>query len=218
MADEATPTPAGSTTISEGSSCFFEEEFVLMGVIFLCDAKSLGKLRMTKKDLSAGLLTDPKTFKWISSLKGFPLQLLSSSQKSEVSLAERLRIAETLATLENSIHFAWGSATIRDSSYPALYDFACLLNDHPAIHASIEGHCGIEAPPMHAHHMTLSRARAVADVLELKGVDLERLSAIGHGFEQPLTLEVGPPGEKNRRVEIFLKIGDAEVPKQRSES
>ena len=103
MADEATPTPAGSTTISEGSSCFFEEEFVLMGVIFLCDAKSLGKLRMTKKDLSAGLLTDPKTFKWISSLKGFPLQLLSSSQKSEVSLAERLRIAETLATLENSI-------------------------------------------------------------------------------------------------------------------
>ena len=69
----------------------------------------------------------------------------------QVSLAERLHIAETLAKLETSIHFGWGSASIRRSSYPSIEAFALMLKRHPIIQASIEGHCGIEVTSKLAH-------------------------------------------------------------------
>ena len=171
---------------------------------------------MTSSELSTGLLSDPKTFKWIASLRKLPTNLLTSST-SNVSLAERLRIATTMSTLENNIHFDWGSASLRRDCQQSLRDFASLLNRHPHITAKIEGHCGIEVTPQNAQHMTNGRTDAVVRALISLGVDSNRLKGIGMGCDKPLTLEIGPPGEKNRRVEIFLTIDSVEIPDRRNE-
>ena len=75
------------------NDCFHE-------IIFLCNSTALGCLRMTSKELSQGLLADPKTFRWIASLRKLPQNLLSESKSTLFTLAERLRIAETMSKLE----------------------------------------------------------------------------------------------------------------------
>ena len=191
-------------------------------IIFLCDSTMLGSLRMTSKELSSGLLQDPKTFRWIASLRNLPEKLLTSAGEEgtqTVSLAERLRIAETMSKLENNIAFDWGSVNLRRDCFQPLREFGKLLTRHPAITAKIEGHCGIEAPPSRAEPMTVGRTEAVVRALVSLGVEADRLEAIGFGCDRPLTLQVGPSGEKNRRVEIYLTIGgDVEIPKRRDVS
>ena len=193
------------------NDCFHE-------IIFLCNSTALGCLRMTSKELSQGLLADPKTFRWIASLRKLPQNLLSESKSTLFTLAERLRIAETMSKLENNIHFDWGSADLRPDCHQPLRDFAALLIHHPHITAKIEGHCGIEAPPSSAQPMTQARTSMVVRALMTLGVPKSRLEAIGYGSDQPLTLAMGEPGEKNRRVEIFLTIGDVEIPPRRKKS
>ena len=187
-------------------------------IVFLCNATMMSHLRLTNKELSTGLLDDPKTFRWIASLRHLPQNLVSESTSTVVSLAERLRIAVVMSSLENQIHFDWASATLRRDCHSALHAFAELLVRHPHITAKIEGHCGIEATPSSALPMTVARTTSVVNALVAMGVDASRLTPIGFGCEKPLTLETGLAGEKNRRVEIFLTVADVEVPPRRKES
>ena len=87
-----------------------------------------------------------------------------------------------------------------------------MLLSHIKISCVVVGHCGIEAPVEYARAMTLGRCQEVSAFLELQGVAKTRIEAVGMGFDEAKTLEVGPLGEMNRRVDFFLKVGSVVVP------
>ena len=69
---------------------------------------------------------------------------------------------------------------------------------------SIEGHTDSDADD--AYNLTLSQQRteSVRDYLIAKGIDMNRLSAVGYGETQPIADNKNAAGKaKNRRVELI---------------
>ena len=170
-----------------------------MNIIFMSDATMLGHLRCCSKELATGLLSDPKIFRLIASLRKLPknVQTLlasesNSNNQSSISHAERLHIAEVMCGLENQIHFDWASADLRRESYPPLRRFAALLVSHPSITVQIEGHCGIEASSSSvAKGITRARACTVLRALLHFGVfPHHRIKAVGMGYDKAVTLVI----------------------------
>jgi outer membrane protein OmpA-like peptidoglycan-associated protein len=100
-------------------------------------------------------------------------------------------------------HFAWGSHVLRDDDYEALDNAVGLLLEHPHLRLEIEGHSDSTGP--HRHNMRLSRKRAEAVVRYLvsRGIERERLTAMGFGPDNPVDSNRTMKGRaSNRRSEI----------------
>jgi outer membrane protein OmpA-like peptidoglycan-associated protein len=179
-------------------------------------------------------LGSPATLKWIAELRGLQL--------SNVSCVEHLELAEAMATVTTCTYFGWASFEVDPAALPGLRRLAQMLARHPQLRLSIEGHCGLEAryhllDARQARDYTRRRAEAVAHALQHEaaavGLSLHgRLVTRAWGYSRPLVWAVAiPPDDNtdvpeevealaatNRRVEIFLRSGDFEVPRRRSRS
>lgn len=108
--------------------------------------------------------------------------------------------------ITQKIHYAFDSAQIRAISYPILDDVASLLRENSQImHVRIEGHT--DSVGSAAYNQSLSRRRAdsVVTYLVKKGVDRNRLSAVGYGESQPIADNRSAEGRAmNRRTEFTI--------------
>jgi outer membrane protein OmpA-like peptidoglycan-associated protein len=151
--------------------------------------------------------TTPGVLRWCAALRGV--------RAAGISTVEHLELAECMNSLSTSILFEYRSYRLEPSSVAPLERFAAFLRRHAAIRVSIEGHCGLEAPPSIAYTFTRQRAMAVREVLETNGVALSRLYVKGWGNERPLVWgwgdgtdgRAGPDGNANRRVELYVATG-----------
>ena len=218
-----TTTPLnGTTTPLNGTNFnpieFFYKDFIVLNVCFFSTASDLTQLSLVNKDIFSHILDDPHTFSYLFRLRNLPLVMhknpaLNHPQETiSITLPERLQIATLLQSLVNSIHFNWGSTELVPKSLQPLRELAKMLLSHIKISCVVVGHCGIEAPVEYARAMTLGRCQEVSAFLELQGVAKTRIEAVGMGFDEAKTLEVGPLGEMNRRVDFFLKVGSVVVP------
>jgi hypothetical protein len=98
-----------------------------------------------------------------------------------------------------------------------------MLRRHTGLSLSIEAHCGLEPDQDFARHFTQRRAMAVRQAMESvvrhDGAPGEldgRLVMRAWGNSRPLVIGYGEEGgAQNRRVEIYMKHGDFEVPRRR---
>jgi OmpA-OmpF porin, OOP family len=114
---------------------------------------------------------------------------------------------EKVNYVAHNILFATKSDSLTSNSYLALDDLVVLLNKHPELHLTVEGHTDNVGTA--EHNMTLSEKRAnrVKSYLVEKGIDESRLSAKGFGMDQPIATNDTPRGKaKNRRVELKLSV------------
>jgi len=91
------------------------------------------------------------------------------------------------------------------SSFAVLDEVATLLNQHPTLELSIEGHTSADGS--YATNIKLSQQRAdkVKTYLESKGISALRLKAKGFGPDQPLNDgKTAAQKAQNRRVELKL--------------
>lgn len=104
-----------------------------------------------------------------------------------------------------NILFATGSYKLLSSSNKGLNDVVKILQDNPDLKLSIDGHTDNTGTSAKNQTLSENRANAVKDYLVSKGIDAPRLTAAGHGQDEPIADNKTAAGrKKNRRVEMKL--------------
>jgi len=120
--------------------------------------------------------------------------------------------------LRGSVLFGSGEALIHKQSYPLLDELSAVLKSRPDLKlVTVEGHTDNRGG--HAFNQELSerRARAVVDYLMRKGIQPQRLSSRGYGYDRPIASNADALGRaKNRRVEFRIESRPATPPTPRS--
>ncbi len=105
------------------------------------------------------------------------------------------------------IQFDTGSAEIRPESTPTLQDVARMLENHPNLRLTIEGHT--DATGSESANQSLSQKRAVAVMQYLTSeheIAASRLTAVGKGESNPVASNDTAEGrQSNRRVELVRR-------------
>jgi outer membrane protein OmpA-like peptidoglycan-associated protein len=103
-----------------------------------------------------------------------------------------------------NMFFATDKTKILSSSEPALMELYSLLQDNPNIRIRIIGHTDDVGKDDYNQRLSQARAEAVVSYLVSKGIEKERLTAVGYGESEPK--------EVNKKVAEqyeFLEEGDS---------
>ena len=102
--------------------------------------------------------------------------------------------------------FNFAKANIKTQSSDLLDEIASIILAHPEIkRLQIEGHTDNIGGPEFNMKLSESRAISVRDSLIERGVEENRLSAVGFGEDVPLDKsETESSRERNRRVEFII--------------
>jgi OOP family OmpA-OmpF porin len=113
-------------------------------------------------------------------------------------------LGEKLLSLEG-VNFATNSATIMPESADILDHAVAVLNENPSVHVRVEGHTDSRGTAAYNKALSERRAQAVVDYLVAKGIDPDRLSAVGYGEGAPVAPNDTPENMyKNRRVDLVV--------------
>lgn len=109
------------------------------------------------------------------------------------------------------ILFAIDSDVIKPESTPTLEEIGRMLQDHPDMRLSIEGHTDSDGDDAHNQDLSERRAAAVGAFMTSEyGVDGSRLETVGFGESIPAADNTTPEGkQQNRRVEL-VNLGPGE--------
>ena len=115
-----------------------------------------------------------------------------------------------IITMANDILFDSGKAKLKKNAYPVLDKIAGVLNETvPDRDVGVEGHTDT-VPIKHSNwksnwELSAARATNVLHYLIGKGIQPQRLSAIGYGEYKPIDTNDTKAGRaRNRRVEIII--------------
>ncbi|MCF8380136.1 MAG: OmpA family protein [Bacteroidales bacterium] len=107
--------------------------------------------------------------------------------------------------VSNAIRFDVGKATLLPESMGAVNEIYSLLEEHPEVKFSIEGHTDSDGDFDLNQKLSEERAKTVMDQLISMGIEKNRLSFRGFGETTPIDANDTPEGKaSNRRVE-FVK-------------
>jgi len=104
------------------------------------------------------------------------------------------------------VHFATGRARIMPDSFSLLTQVAQVLKGHDEIKKiRVEGHTDSQGSDRYNQGLSKRRANSVKAYLVRKGVDSNRLDAVGYGEAKPIAPNSSAVGrEANRRVEFII--------------
>ena len=107
--------------------------------------------------------------------------------------------------VSNGIRFDTGKASLRPESMGVLNEIFGMMNKHPEINISIEGHTDSDGDDTLNQKLSEQRAETVMNRLVEMGIAKERLSFKGYGESKPVSPNDSPERKaENRRVE-FVK-------------
>ena len=175
----------------------------------LADGVEVGQLRTnaTSKDTDNDKIPD--------NLDGAPLQAETYNGYQdqdgvpEVTLAKRpsgVIMFENVIWLPDKIVWTGkNNNRIAPESRPMLDDISVMLNEYPALKVQIEDHVARGGDEAANKLLTQTHADAVRDYLIKKGIDKDRLAAIGSGSDYPVASNATPEGRgKNTRTEFVI--------------
>jgi outer membrane protein OmpA-like peptidoglycan-associated protein len=108
--------------------------------------------------------------------------------------------------VSNGIRFDVGKATLRPESMGVLNEIYNMLNDHPEVSVSIEGHTDSDGDDDSNLTLSEQRAATVVSTLISMGIDSKRLSSKGWGESKPMDTNDTPEGKANNRRVEFVKM------------
>jgi OmpA-OmpF porin, OOP family len=105
-----------------------------------------------------------------------------------------------------SVLFKSSSSQLTINSFDALDVLVHLLETHPSLHLTIEGHADSSGTSAMNIKLSKQRAEKVKAYLVKKGIDPARVSTVGYGNQHPLADNRSKEGKAmNRRVEFRLE-------------
>ncbi len=108
--------------------------------------------------------------------------------------------------VSNGIRFNSGKSTLRPESMGVLNEIYKMLDEHPDVKVSIEGHTDNVGDNDMNQKLSEERAEAVKKQLVSMGIKEDRLTSKGFGESKPVNTNDTPEGKaENRRVE-FVKM------------
>jgi outer membrane protein OmpA-like peptidoglycan-associated protein len=118
----------------------------------------------------------------------------------------KARVVADRIEILDKVYFDVGKATIRAESFALLDEVAGVLIQHPRLlKVSVDGHTDDQGSAKVNTRLSQLRADAVMAYLIGKGVEAERLVAVGFGPARPLDPARTPAArEQNRRVEFVI--------------
>lgn len=107
--------------------------------------------------------------------------------------------------VEQAASFEVDSAIIRDEFIPTLELGVVIATIYPQVTFVIEGHTDSDGDETYNQELSTRRAEAAADYLAGRGVDQDRLLAIGYGETVPIAPNDTDENKTlNRRIEVQL--------------
>jgi OmpA-OmpF porin, OOP family len=113
------------------------------------------------------------------------------------------RIVERLA--DDQISFAVAAATLAPDAEPLIDELAEILGECPDVAVEVAGHTDSDGSEAANRRLSQERAAAVRQALSARGVENDRLSAVGYGQAQPIAPNDTPENKaRNRRIELIV--------------
>jgi len=152
-------------------------------------------------------------------------EAVAAQSQTEQAKAESQRLAQELKNLQASqtsrgivltlddVLFDPGKAQLKSGAQRSIDQIAAFLNENPDRHIQIEGFTDSQGPSDYNLELSQSRADAVAAAIIQRGIDAQRVRALGYGEEFPVASnENSGSRQLNRRVEIIVSNGDTTIP------
>ena len=149
-------------------------------------------------------------------------QILMSARENEANQSvaqaqlENIEAAQTtrgiVLTLDD-VSFDKGKAALKSGSQRPLDQIASFLSENPERRVQVEGFTDSEGANDYNLELSQSRADAVAMAIIQRGIDAQRVRALGYGEEFPVASNASVGSRQlNRRVEIIVSNNDAAIP------
>lgn len=131
---------------------------------------------------------------------------VAGSAKNKGCPEEKKEVVNIFKKAMQGIQFETGKAVIKKTSYPILDQVAKVFLDNPTYYAEVQGHTDNVGKPEANKALSQARAESVREYLIGKGVEAERLTAMGYGDERPIADNSTKAGKaQNRRVEFAIE-------------
>jgi len=139
----------------------------------------------------------------------------AESQRLAAQL-ENLQASQTsrgiVLTLDDVL-FDTGKAALKPGAQRSIDQIASFLNENPERRVQVEGFTDSAGGNDYNLELSQSRADAVAMAIIKRGIDAQRVRALGYGEEFPVASNTSDGSRQlNRRVEIIVSNGDAAIP------
>ena len=116
------------------------------------------------------------------------------------------RVMQDGKIITNGIRFEVNKSTLRPESMGIINEIAALMQEHPDIAFSVEGHTDSDGDEALNQTLSEQRAATVVSTLTKLGIDANRLTTKGWGASQPLESNATPEGKANNRRVEFVKM------------
>ena len=124
--------------------------------------------------------------------------------KGAVPLYDKLLTDGKLVT--TGIKFDVNKATIKTESIGTINYVVKMMQDHPELKFSVEGHTDSDGETVANQKLSEARAKSVVEAMVKAGISADRLSSKGFGESKPVSSNDSTEGKaQNRRVE-FVKM------------
>ncbi|MBI34366.1 MAG: hypothetical protein CMP67_03280 [Flavobacteriales bacterium] len=136
------------------------------------------------------------------------------SIKKEIKLAP-IKANESIVL--NNVFFEFESYDLTRDSRTELNKLFNLLSNNPSIKVEIQGHTDSKGKKSFNKKLSQKRAESVKNYLVKKGINPERVKAVGYGEDQPIAKNTNADGSDNeegralnRRIELKILSKDGE--------
>ncbi|MCB9522963.1 MAG: OmpA family protein [Myxococcales bacterium] len=150
-------------------------------------------------DVSDKCPMEPETINEFEDADGCP------DKKPEIKLT-LVKVTKQKIEILQKVYFNTAKATIKPVSFAVLNEVAEVLKSYAYIKkVRVEGHTDSVGPDKYNKDLSQKRSESVREYLIKKGVEPERLEAVGYGEEVPIDTNKTKDGRaNNRRVEFTI--------------
>jgi outer membrane protein OmpA-like peptidoglycan-associated protein len=141
---------------------------------------------------------------------------IAQSQAENQRLMGELQAAQTsrgIVLTLGDVLFDTGQAQLKTGATRPIEQIAAFLQENPERSVQVEGFTDSQGTDEYNQQLSQRRADAVAQAIIQRGIDSQRVRALGYGEEFPKASNTSAGSRQlNRRVEIVVSNGDAAIP------